>query len=255
LFARPLRGIATTSPLEGPNFSGMAEWGALKHSWDVVGFQGNSLLEKFLEHCPKRNIPPVTIPLGCAWTARQSDIGRPLGGASGIRHLAVLLFFSCRFALVLHAMIHKVLFRRFLLGFYALAFSGLLFGLTRYSYRAKELLVCWLIFCSFFAVLALALFAAVLAAFAGQYFLKLLSVAKLVIPELVAAFVAAPQRPAAVPPILAAVTLNFPVDFCVPVVALDSSSSYPPIDSMPLSEKPYSEMDVQNCTDSVLYTS
>ena len=43
-------------------------------------------------------------------------------------------------------MIYKDLFRRFLVGFYVLAFSALLFGFTRYSYRAKELLVCWLFF-------------------------------------------------------------------------------------------------------------
>jgi hypothetical protein len=185
----------------------------------------------------------VTIPLGCARTARQSDIGRPLGGASGIRHLAVLLVFSCRFALVLHSMIHKELFRRCLVGFYVLAFITSLFGFTRYSYRAKELLVCWLFFCSLFAVLALTLFAAVLATFAGQYFLRLLSVAKLVIPELAAALAAAPQRPFTVPPFLAAATFKFPVGSCGPVVALDTAS-YLPIEPAPLPEKPFSKMDV-----------
>jgi hypothetical protein len=151
-------------------------------------------------------------------------------------------------------MIHKDLFRRFLVGFYAVAFSVLLFGLTRYSYRAKELLVCWLFFCSFFAVLAVALFAAVLASLAGQYFLKLFSVAKLVILDLAAALAAAPRRPATVRPFLATATFKFPVDSCSTVVAL-VSASYLLVESTPLPEKPVSEMDVQNCTDSVLYTS
>jgi hypothetical protein len=140
-------------------------------------------------------------------------------------------------------MIHKDLFRRFLAGFYVLAFTALLFGLTRYSYRAKELLVCWLIFCSFFAVLALTLFAAVLAAFAGRYFLKLLSVAKVVIPELAAALAVASQRPFTVPPFLVDATLKFPVGSCRPVVALDSAS-YLPVEPALLLEKPNSEMDV-----------
>jgi hypothetical protein len=140
-------------------------------------------------------------------------------------------------------MIHKDLFRRFLVGFYVLAFSALLFGLMRYSYRAKELLVCWLFFSSFFAVLALVLFGAVLAAFAGQYFLKLLSVAKLVIPELATALAATPQRPFTVPPFLADATLKFPVGSCRPVVALDSAS-YLLVEAALLSEKPCSEMDV-----------
>lgn len=151
-------------------------------------------------------------------------------------------------------MIHRDLFRRFLVGFYVLTFTVLLFGLTRYSYRAKELLVCWLFFCSFFAVLALILLGVALAAFAGQYFLKFLSVAKLVIPELAAALAEVPQELVSVPPILAATTLEFSGGPCRPVVALDSSS-YPLIEPAPVAEKPLCEMDVQNRTDSILYSS
>jgi len=146
-------------------------------------------------------------------------------------------------------MIHKVLFRRFVLGSYFLGFSALLFGLTRYSYLARELLVCWLFFCSLFAVLALALFAAVLAGFAGQHLLKLLSVAKLVIPDLAATLVAAP------PPLLAAAAFKRPAGPCRPVFTLDSAS-FLLVESTPfLLEEPHSEMDVQNWTDIVLYTS
>ena len=146
-------------------------------------------------------------------------------------------------------MIRKVLFRRFVLGSYFLGFSALLFGLTRYSYLARELLVCWLFFCSLFAVLALALFAAVLAAFAGQHFLKLLSVAKLVIPDLAAALVAAPA------PILSVAAFKRPAGPCRPVFTLDSAS-FLLVESTPLLlEEPLSEMDVQNWTDIVLYTS
>ena len=121
-------------------------------------------------------------------------------------------------------MIHKDLFRRFLAGFYVLAFSTLLLGLTRYSYLAKEILVCWLLFCSFFAVLALIVFGAVLAAIAGQYFVELLRVAKLIIMELATALAANPQRAAA---------------------GIDSVS-YLLSGPTPLSEKPFSERDVLN---------
>jgi len=142
-------------------------------------------------------------------------------------------------------MFHKDFFRRLLMGFYVLAFSGLLLGLTRYSYRAKELLVCWLVFCSFFAVLALVLFGAVLATFAGQRLLNWVSVAKLVIPDLVVALAETPQGPVAVPQILATGTLEFAVGPCAPVVALDSAS-YLLVEAAPLAEKPFSEMDVPN---------
>jgi hypothetical protein len=207
-----------------------------------------------LGHCPKRNIPLRYRSFRMCTDGKTERYRAALGGASGICHLAVLLVFICSFALVLHAMIHKNLFRRFLVGFYILAFSTLLFGLTRYSYRAKELVVCWLFLCSCFAVLALILFAAMLAAFAGQNFLRWLSVAKLVIPELAAALAEIPQGLASVAPILAFATLKFPVGSCRPVVALDSAP-YHPIEAAPLAEEPFSELGVSNCTDSVLRNS
>ena len=151
-------------------------------------------------------------------------------------------------------MIHKDLFRRFLTGFYALGFSALLVGLTRYFYLAKEILVCWLLFCSVFAVLALIIFGVMLGTVAGQYLLKMLSVAKLVIADLVAALVAAPQRSRAVPSILAAATHKFPAGSCNSVVPLESGS-YLLIESTHMPEETLSERDVQNCTDRVLYTS
>jgi hypothetical protein len=142
-------------------------------------------------------------------------------------------------------MIHKEFFRRFLVGFCVPGFSALLFGLSRYSYRAKELLVCWFFFCSLFAVLALILFGAVLATFAGQYFLKWLSIVKLIIPDLAAALAAAPQQPVCAPQISVAGSLEFSVAPCMPVVAIDSAA-YLLIDPVPLSEKPFSGLDVPN---------
>jgi len=83
----------------------------------------------------------------------------------------------------------------------------------------------------------------VLATFAGRYFLRVLSVAKLVIPDLAAALFAGPQRPGTVPPLLAVATLEFPVGSCRPVIALDSAS-WLPIEPAPLPEEPLPEMDV-----------
>ena len=60
-------------------------------------------------------------------------------------------------------MIQKDIFRRLLAGFYFLQLSTLLLGLACYSYRVKELLVCWLFFCSLVALLALLFLGAVLA--------------------------------------------------------------------------------------------
>lgn len=154
----------------------------------------------------------------------------------------------------MHSMIHKGLSNRFLVGFYVLAFCVLFFGHPQYFYSAKELLVCWLFFGSFFAVLALIAFGVVLAAFAARYFLKRLRLAKLIILEFAADLVEASKRHLSVTPILAAATLKSTVGSCSPVAELDSESCLP-IDPAPLAEKPFSEMDVQNCTDSVLHTS
>jgi hypothetical protein len=48
-------------------------------------------------------------------------------------------------------------------------FSGLLLGLSLYSYHVRELLVCWLFFSLLFASLALVVLGGVLACYAGKY--------------------------------------------------------------------------------------
>jgi hypothetical protein len=50
-----------------------------------------------------------------------------------------------------------------------LPYSGLLLGLSLYSYHVRELLICWLFFIVLFAVLALLVFGGVLAFHAGKY--------------------------------------------------------------------------------------
>jgi hypothetical protein len=50
-----------------------------------------------------------------------------------------------------------------------LQFSGLLLGVSLYSYHVRELLACWLFFCFLFALLALVISAAVLIGYAGKY--------------------------------------------------------------------------------------
>jgi hypothetical protein len=48
-------------------------------------------------------------------------------------------------------------------------FSGLLLGLSLYSYHVRELLVCWLFFSLLFVVLALVILGGILACYAGKY--------------------------------------------------------------------------------------
>jgi len=81
-------------------------------------------------------------------------------------------------------MMQKAILRLQLPRLYVLPFSLLLLGLTHYSYRAKELLVCWLFLCSIFAALGLVLLATTLAWYAGQKLLELSSGAKTLIPKL-----------------------------------------------------------------------
>jgi hypothetical protein len=97
-FAGPMRGIASTLPSEGASFSGLDESVVLKRGWDLVGFQVNTLLEKFLGHCPKKNIPPRCHSFRMCSDGKTERYRTALGGASGICHLAVLLVFICRFA-------------------------------------------------------------------------------------------------------------------------------------------------------------
>jgi len=105
-----------------------------------------------------------------------------------------------------HPMIQKVILRRLLPGFYVLPFSVLLFGLTRYSYRAKELLVCWLFFCSLFALLALMFLGAVLACYAGWHLVNRVRVANAGIPESTACLEELPQEAISGPRIFVART-------------------------------------------------
>ncbi len=49
-------------------------------------------------------------------------------------------------------------------------FTGLLLGLSLYSYQVRELLVCWLFFSLLFVSLALVILGGVLTCYAGKYF-------------------------------------------------------------------------------------
>jgi len=118
-------------------------------------------------------------------------------------------------------MIQKDILRRLLAGFYFLQFSTFLLGLTSYSYRVKELLVCWLFFCSLFAILSLICLGAVLICYAGQYLVKWVNVANTVIPELAVCLVELPQEAISVPRILVAGNLEAAVAPHAPVDALD----------------------------------
>jgi len=81
-------------------------------------------------------------------------------------------------------MIQKDILRRLLTGFYLLQFPALLLCAACYSYRVKELLVCWLFFCSLFVLLVLMFLGAVLACYAGKYLLAWTTAVHTVIPEL-----------------------------------------------------------------------
>ena len=91
-------------------------------------------------------------------------------------------------------MIQNRILRRLLAGFCFLPFFAFLVGLARYSYRAKELLICWLFFCLFFAVAVLMFLGAVLACQAGHYLVRWVRAAYIVIPELVAGLAQPPQE-------------------------------------------------------------
>ena len=122
-------------------------------------------------------------------------------------------------------MTRKNFLRRLLPGFYVLPLFTLLLVLSRYSYSAKELLVCWLLFCSFFALLAVLFLAGVLACFAVQYLLNGIGVAKSVITNL-AVYADVPLKPSPDPRILAARTFKLPentfaaLDALAPVACL-----------------------------------
>jgi hypothetical protein len=144
-------------------------------------------------------------------------------------------FFTARNDSLIQSMILKAILRPWLPGLYLLFFAAFLFALIRYSYRAKEFLACWLIFCSLFAALALISLGIVFACFAGHFLLKWLSVVKTVIPELVEALLQAPQAPVSGSQILSAASLNLPLAPYSPLIALDSAPS-PLFEVAPLSE-------------------
>ena len=121
-------------------------------------------------------------------------------------------------------MIQKDILRRLLAGFYVLPFLALLLWLIRSSYLAKELLVCWLLFCSLFAVLALMFLGVVLACSGGKYLVKWVSVANKAIPELAVCLADIPQEAIPDPRILAAGTFKLSTDTYATVDALDSDA-------------------------------
>jgi hypothetical protein len=135
-----------------------------------------------------------------------------LGGSGGIRHLAVLCVFRYTTDSFIQAMIHKDTLRRLPTGFYFLQFSALLLGLACYSYRVKELLVCWLLFCSLFALLALMFLGAVLACYAGKYLVAWTTAAHTAIPELAVCLVEHPLDVISAPRILVTGTLALSAD-------------------------------------------
>lgn len=61
-------------------------------------------------------------------------------------------------------------------------FSGLLLGLSLYSYHVRELVVCWLFFSLLFVLLALLILGGVLACHAGKYVIQWASMAAPVTP-------------------------------------------------------------------------
>jgi hypothetical protein len=61
-------------------------------------------------------------------------------------------------------------------------FSGLLLGLSLYSYHVRELLVCWLFFSLLFVSLALLILVGVLACYTGNYVIQWVNTAAGVTP-------------------------------------------------------------------------
>jgi hypothetical protein len=122
-------------------------------------------------------------------------------------------------------MLQKNTLPRLLPGFYLLPLPALLLALSRYSYRAKELLACWLLFCSFFVFLAVLFLASVLACYAIHHLLDWMNMAKPVIPELAACLADIPQEVIPGLPILATGTFKLSTDTYATVDAFDSDAS------------------------------
>jgi hypothetical protein len=153
----------------------------------VDDFGGNSLLKKCLGNCLKLHSASRVLSITYALDG-ETERYRPVWAGRTVSVISPSFVFSH------HLMTQKVILRRLLPGFYVLQFSVLLLGLTHYSYRAKELLVCWLLFCSLFAVLALMFLCIVFAGFAGQLLVNWVRVAHAGIPELLACLEELPQE-------------------------------------------------------------
>ena len=82
-------------------------------------------------------------------------------------------------------------------------------------------MVCWLIFCSLFALLALMFLGTVLACHAGRYLVKWVSVVKTVVPELAVCLAELPLDVISAPRILVAGTLVLSADPYTTVNALE----------------------------------
>lgn len=104
--------------------------------------------------------------------------------------------------------------RRLPARFCALPFSVFILVLTYCSYRAKELLVCWLLFCSFFALLALMFLGVVLVFFAGQHLVQRVRAANSLIPMLAARLAELSQEPVSGPRFLVTAALKLAVGPC-----------------------------------------
>jgi hypothetical protein len=121
-------------------------------------------------------------------------------------------------------MIEKAILRLQLPGLYVLLFFALLLAFARYSYHAKELLVCWLFFCSLFAALALIFLGAVLSFFAWVNFVKLLAVARKLVPKLALYLAQLLQQVFSAPRIIAAGIPKTPAGLSASEDLLDTHS-------------------------------
>ena len=120
-------------------------------------------------------------------------------------------------------MIQKAILLLQLPGLCVLTFLAVLLALARYSYRAKELLVCWLFFCSFFVALVLIFLGAVLTFRAGENLVKMLAVARKLAPKLALYLAQLLQQAISAPRIIAAVPRS-PAGFSASVAMFDTHS-------------------------------
>ncbi len=99
---------------------------------------------------------------------RGRTILTALGGSGNICLLVVLSIFAKILGTVIQATMQKDIVHLLRRRARVLQFSALLLGLTLYSYSVRDLLVCWLFFCLFFAALVSLLLGALLACYAGK---------------------------------------------------------------------------------------